>query len=68
MTKEPRIYNGEMIVSLKFFLKLLIDLLFFIFLERACEWGRGAVGERESQAGSMFSTEPDSGLDPTILR
>lgn len=34
-----------------------------------CEWGEGAEakGERENQAGSMPSTEPDLGLDPITL-
>jgi len=30
--------------------------------------GGGAEGERESQAGSMPSAEPDTGLDLTKLR
>lgn len=32
-------------------------------------WGEGArERERESQAGSALSGEPDTGLDPTTLR
>ena len=30
--------------------------------------GWGAEGEKESQAGSMPSMEPDAGLDPMTLR
>ena len=30
--------------------------------------GRGAEGERESQADSFLNTEPDVGLDATTLR
>ena len=30
--------------------------------ERECRGGAESKGERESQAGSMFSTEPNSGL------
>ena len=31
------------------------------------EQGRGAEGERESQAGSMLGAEHDVGLDPTTV-
>ena len=38
--------------------------------ERACVNGEGAEreGERESQAGSILITEPDTGLDLTTVR
>ena len=45
-----------------------------LFLERegesACAQGGGAEGEgeRESQAESLLSVEPNMGLDPTTLR
>ena len=29
--------------------------------------GEGAAGERESSAGSMLVTEPNTGLDPMTL-
>ena len=35
--------------------------------ESTHEQGRGADGERESQAGSMLGPELDTGLDPTAL-
>ena len=51
--------------------------LFFVFFkqskrvrESTHEWGRGVggEGERESQAGSRPSVEPDAGLDLMTLR
>ena len=36
--------------------------------EREGATGGGAEGERESQADSLLSAEPDAGLDPTTLR
>ena len=43
---------------------------FSFFFEGEREQGRGTEVERErgSQAGSTISTEPNMGLDPTILR
>lgn len=45
-------------------------VLFVFKRERESEqgWGRVAEVERESQADSTPSAEPDSGLDLTILR
>ena len=41
-------------------------MFFFFFFERKntgmCEWGKGrGEGEKESQAGSVLSKEPDMG-------
>ena len=45
---------------------------FFLFKDfiyfRETAWARGAEGERDSQADSTPSAEPDRGLDPTTLR
>ena len=53
-------------------LLLLLSLLLFERerqREREHEWGEGQrERNRESQADSMLSTEPDTGLEPTILR
>ena len=40
--------------------------IYFLFLretETECEWIRGREGDTESEAGSSFSTEPDTGLE-----
>ena len=53
------------------FLKLFFIVFIILERERGHEWG-GAEGqrqrERESQADSMLSLEPDVGLVPTTLR
>ena len=36
--------------------------------QREHEPGRGREGERDSEAGSMPSAEPDTGLDPATVR
>ena len=43
-------------------------LFLFICLRASAQRGGGAEGEREFQAGSMPSVEPDTGLDLTTLR
>ena len=42
---------------------------FLIFgeIKREHKQGRGAEGERESQADCMLSLEPDAGFDPKTL-
>ena len=42
-------------------------LPFLFERKREREQGRGAGGERESQAGSTFHVEPDARLNPTTL-
>ena len=42
-------------------------IYFFREAERESKVGRGAEGEKESQAGSMLSEEPDVGLNPMTL-
>ena len=52
-------------------LSLSLFFMFFILRERETTHTsrEGAErGERESQAGSMLSTEPDAGLDPMTIR
>ena len=51
---------------------LFLKKIYLFILEREREhmcvrWG-GGEGERESQADSTLSTEPDAGLDPRTLR
>ena len=45
-------------------------ILFSLMCERQREHepGRGRGGERNSEAGSMPSAEPDTGLDPATVR
>ena len=44
----------------------------FFLRQSACKWEKGTEGETdrqtESQAGSVLSTEPNAGLNPTTLR
>ena len=51
-----------------FFLFLFFNVYLFILREREHEQGTGAKrGERESQAVSIFTAEPDVGLDLTSV-
>ena len=55
-------------MEIKSTLTVVVIIYLFIFeRERVRNLGRGAKRERKSQAGSMLSTEPDTGLDPTTL-
>ena len=49
------------------FLKRIFIYLFIREKERAGEWSE-EKGERESQAGSPLTMEPDVGLNPISLR
>ena len=40
----------------------------FIYLTERSQVGREAGREREEEAGSLLSREPDAGLDPRTLR
>ena len=51
---------------MEFFL-LMEEVFVFCFFRESVRAG-GAEGERESQAGSMLSAEPDTGLDLMTLR
>ena len=57
----------ESVTALTKRIHLFIYLNLFFFLEREHELGRGAEkeGDRESQAGSTVSTEPNVGLELT---
>ena len=46
---------------------ILFILFYLFFYLRECEQERGAEGERESQAGSTLSAEPNVGHDPLTL-
>ena len=57
--------GGGTLFALYFYLCFLKIYLF----ERECEWREGQrERETESQADSLLSTEPATGLDPTTLR
>jgi len=56
------------VISFSFLSFFLSFFLFFFFRERERAGGAKGEGEREPQADSPFSGEPDKGLDLTTLR
>ena len=63
----PTIFNMKLLPSSLSVENLERPAIYFYFRERESKQGRGAEGERESQAGSTRSAESDSGLDPATL-
>ena len=62
---------SRLYVFLNFFIKNFLKILFIYLTERERAQAGGAEegeGERESQAGSTPSAEPNTGLDLTTLR
>ena len=65
------IFWGKSVLSPDSQRRLRPQKCFIYLVEREREWGKGKgqrEKERESQATSTLSAEPDTGLNPTILR